>query len=96
MKVNNVVYTINFTKSAKKEFLKLPKKTQTNFEEILLLLAKNPYTEILKIKKLKGQEDLFRVRSGDYRLVYFINNKEVVVIVIKIGHRKDVYESFKG
>lgn len=85
------LYKIEFVKSAKKEFDHLPAPVKKKTLDALSLLAINPYTEILNIKKLKGATDLFRVRLGDYRLVYEIRAQIVTVVVIKIGHRKDVY-----
>lgn len=43
------------------------------------------------VEKLTGREDLYRVRVGDWRIVYAIRDRELVVIVIRIGHRRDVY-----
>lgn len=48
--------------------------------------------ENLDIKKLKENKSLYRIRVGDYRIIYSINNREIIVFVVKIGHRKDVYE----
>lgn len=45
-------------------------------------------------EKLSGQQDLYRIRSGNYRVVYEIDNGEIVVTVIKVGHRKEIYRSF--
>ena len=45
-------------------------------------------------EKLSGQQDLYRIRSGNYRVVYEIDNGEIVVSVIKVGHRKEIYRSF--
>lgn len=84
-------YTIEFVKSARKEFEKLPEKVRTNIAEALNLLAQNPYSELLKVKKLKGQSELYRIRLGEYRIVYELRNARLAVIVIKIGHRRDVY-----
>ena len=41
--------------------------------------------------KLAGQEDLYRIRVGDYRIVYQIQNEVLLVLVVKIGHRREVY-----
>jgi mRNA interferase RelE/StbE len=41
--------------------------------------------------KLAGAEDLYRVRTGDWRIVYAIRDRELVVVVIRIGHRREVY-----
>jgi len=42
-------------------------------------------------RKLSGHDDVFRVRTGRYRLLYSIEDKRLIVLVLKIGHRKDVY-----
>ena len=44
-------------------------------------------------KKLAGRDDSFRVRAGDYRVVYAVNDREIVVEVIKIGHRREIYRT---
>lgn len=84
-------YQIEFTRSARKEFSCLPAKIQNRIVEILKVLANNPYTEILNIKKLKGEDSLYRVRMGDYRVVYSIVDQTLKIVIIKVGHRKDVY-----
>jgi mRNA interferase RelE/StbE len=43
------------------------------------------------VKKLAGEEDLYRIREGDYRIIYTIQDKELIVLVVKIGDRKEVY-----
>lgn len=84
-------YTIQFVKSARKEFERLPAKIREKTAEALNLLAQNPYSELLKIKKMKGAVDLYRIRLGEYRVVYELRNDRLVVIVIKVGHRREVY-----
>lgn len=85
------LYRVEFTKSSRKEFERLPVKLRLKTTEALHLLSQNPYSELLKIKKLKGATDLYRIRLGDYRIVYEIRNEKLVVVVIKIGHRSEVY-----
>ncbi len=85
------IYRVEFVKSAQKEFDRLSVKTRIKAAEALRLLAQNPYSELLKVKKLKEAENLFRVRLGDYRIVYEIRNDQLIVLVIKIGHRREVY-----
>ena len=84
-------YQIEFTKSAEKEFERLPARMQSQTVEALQFLSQNPYSELLKIKKLKGAEDLYRIRLGDYRIVYEIRNERLIILVIKIGHRSTIY-----
>ncbi|MDH4201901.1 MAG: type II toxin-antitoxin system RelE/ParE family toxin [Phycisphaerae bacterium] len=43
-------------------------------------------------KRLKGKKDLYRVRTGDYRIIYTIKDNQLLVLVVQIGHRKDVYQ----
>lgn len=43
------------------------------------------------VEKLAGSEDLYRIRVGDWRIIYAIRDRELVVIVIRIGHRREVY-----
>lgn len=84
-------YRVEFKKSARKEFDRLPKKIQGKVVEALTLLAENPFSELLPIKKLKGVDSLYRVRLGDYRLLYTVEQSLLTVIVIKIGNRREVY-----
>ena len=43
------------------------------------------------IKKLVGMPDLYRLRVGDYRIIYQIKKQELIILVLKVGHRKDIY-----
>ena len=45
------------------------------------------------VKKLTGEDDLYRVREGSYRIIYTIREKALIVLVLKIGDRKEVYRS---
>jgi len=56
-------------------------------------LAENPRPQ--GIKKLAGEEDLFRLRVGDYRIIYQIQEKRLVVLVVGVGHRADVYRGLR-
>jgi mRNA interferase RelE/StbE len=85
-------YSVQLTKSAAKEFKKLPNTIKKKVLEAFHFLSQNPYSEILKVKKMKGPIALFRIRIGDYRIVYEIVDKKLIVVIIKIGHRKEVYQ----
>ncbi len=85
-------YDIVFKKSALKELQALPQKIQQKIIDATTLLASNPYTELLQIKKLKGADSLYRIRIQDYRIIYLIENHLIKITVIKVGHRKEVYE----
>ena len=85
-------YEIVFKKSAVKELKALPQRVQQKILDAIQLLSLNPYTEILQIKKMKGADSLYRVRIQDYRVIYLVENQIIKITIIKIGHRKDVYE----
>ncbi len=84
-------YRVEFTRSAEKEFERLSRGIQTKAAEALQLLSIKPYSDLLKVKKLKGADKLYRVRIGEYRIVYEVRKKELLVLVIKFGHRREVY-----
>jgi mRNA interferase RelE/StbE len=90
--MSSKVYEVVFKKSAAKELQGLPGKIQQRILDAVRLLSLNPYTELLQIKKMKGADPLYRVRLQDYRVIYLIENQIIKVTIIKIGHRKEVYE----
>lgn len=85
------IYAVEFVKSARKEFERLPARIRDRIAEALRLLAQDPRSELLRVKKLRDPQDLFRIRVGDYRVVYELRHKALVIMVIKIGHRREVY-----
>lgn len=90
--MSSKAYEIVFKKSAAKELQALPQKVQQKILDAVQLLSLNPYTELLQIKKMKGADSLYRVRIQDYRVIYVIENRLIKVTIVKIGHRKEVYE----
>ena len=89
--MSSKAYEIVFKKSAAKELQGLPQKIQQKILDAVQLLSLNPYTELIQIKKMKGEDSLYRVRIQDYRVIYLIENQVIKVTIIKIGHRKEVY-----
>lgn len=87
-----MTYEVKIKKSARKEILKLDEKNKNKIKEALQFLSINPNSSILNIKKLKVSYELYRLRVGNYRIIYEIRNKELVVIVIRVRHRKDAYK----
>lgn len=60
--------------------------------EATLSLGKNPRPE--GYVKLKGSNDLFRIRVGPYRIIYTIQDDKLIVLVLEIGDRKDIYKNY--
>ena len=82
-------YTVFILPSAQKQLNKLPGAIATRIEDKLLELEQDPRPP--GCKKLKGR-DAWRIRIGDYRVIYEINDDRLIVTVITIGHRREVYE----
>ena len=87
-------FKVLFQKSAFKEYEGLPRKIRGRVDQVLEILSINPLSEVLRFKKLRGKENHYRVRIGDYRLIYSPQHEVLIVRVIRIGHRKDVYRHF--
>ena len=81
-------YSIEIISKAEKEFLKLPEAIQRQIRRQILSLENNPRP--FGSSKLKDSE-FHRIRSGVYRVIYSIDDKNKVVKVLSIAHRKEVY-----
>lgn len=85
------MYKITFKKSAEKEIQKLPSNVVSRIVPVIEGLSKNPRPT--GSKKLAGsKENIWRVRVGDYRVVYLIAEEVKIVEVRRVGHRKDIYK----
>lgn len=82
-------YKVTIEVPAWNDLMKLPRKTQEQILEVLEALELDPRP--FGVVKLSGPDDLYRVRSGDYRVVYRIEDDVLQVLVVKIGHRREVY-----
>ena len=82
-------YSIRFTPRALRDFAAFERATQQRLRRRIDRLAENPYPA--GAKKLQGEEPFYRIRVGDYRVIYQVEPKELLVVVVKIGHRREVY-----
>jgi len=81
-------YTVKLKRSAEKELDNLPKKIHDKVINILLSLKENPFPQ--NFKKLRGREG-YRIRVGDYRILYLIDESAKNIEVVSVAHRKEVY-----
>ena len=81
-------YIVLIERYAQKQIMKLDKKIIPVIKASIADLAHNPRP--YGYKKLKG-EDAYRIRVGDYRVIYEIDDGKIIVTVVSIGHRKDIY-----
>jgi mRNA interferase RelE/StbE len=86
-------YAIKIHKNAAKYLRALPANTRQRVRTKIDLLAENPYdASRLDIKPLEGEEGLWRLRTGSIRLIYEIVQERVLVYILTIRHRGDVYK----
>ena len=85
------MYRITFKPSAHKELLQVPKSAVKKIVIAIDRLVENPRP--MGVKKLKGtKEDLYRIRVGDYRVIYTVDDVIRIVNIRRIGDRKDIYD----
>jgi mRNA interferase RelE/StbE len=85
-----MAYAVDFAPSAEREFLKLAREIQLRLRPRIDMLANDPRPA--GAKKLKEREDLWRIRVGNYRIVYEVRDRTLVVLVIRVAHRREVYK----
>ena len=83
------MFEIRFSKKALRELQNLPRPITKRIVEKISLLKDNPFRQ--PIKKLSGQP-YFRLRVGDYRVIFAFLKKELIILVVKIAHRKKIYK----
>ena len=86
-----MAYTVEFRPSVLKSLEKIPKRDLVRIKKKVEELGTNlpdPTTT-----RMKGNNSFHRVRTGAYRIIYEIHNDKLVILVVKIGHRKDVYRN---
>ena len=82
-------YEIEISSSAEKQLRKLSREDRQRIARAILPLAQDPLPR--GSRKLSGYEDVFRIRVGRYRILYSVSGKKLVIIILKIGHRREVY-----
>ena len=84
------LYKITWKNSARNELKKLGREVIPKILEAVESLATNPFPA--RVRKILGSEYTYRIRVGDYRIVYNIISSTLVIEVIRVGHRKNIYK----
>ncbi len=84
------MYRLKIKESALRDLRKLPYKIRCQIDGRLKKLEEDPERSDLDTKRLKGH-DLYRLRSGDYRVIYQKRPEELVILVVAVAHRREVY-----
>ena len=82
-------YRVQFTSSAARQGDRLADEVHARLDRKILQLQVNPRPT--GVVKLAGGDDLYRVRVGNYRIIYRVHDDILLILVIKIGHRRDAY-----
>jgi len=86
------MYKIVLTKTARKAYLKLPTITRQAIQKKLYALAESPLAPQHDVKCLQGMDKTYRLRVQNWRVVYRVEHKQMIIDVIKIAHRREVYQ----
>lgn len=82
-------YNIVWKRTAQKELRKLPKEAIAKIVGLVENLAENPYPS--GTRKLAGTEHTYRLKTGNYRVIYNVSKSILIIEIIRIGHRKEIY-----
>jgi mRNA interferase RelE/StbE len=82
-------YQVNWKRSAAKELKKIPPQIIPRIIDAVDALAADPYPQ--GVVKLTGADHTFRIRVGDYRVIYTIESEVLQVEIVRVRHRRDVY-----
>lgn len=85
-----MVYKIIIKPAARKELEKIDKPIRIRIIETISALSGNPRPP--GCKKLVNFDNYYRVRVGDYRIIYEIRDKELIIEIVKVGNRRDIYK----
>ena len=85
------VYTIAYTKEAAKSLQRMPRNIAQLIREKLEIIAVDPYADHPNAKRLQGREG-YLLRVGDCRVIYKIQNEQLIIVVLKIASRGEIYK----
>lgn len=83
------VFRVELSRSAARAIRDLERKMQVRILSRLQALAVNPRPA--GVKKLQGEDHVYRIREGDYRIVYEVFDKKLLIHVLRMGHRREIY-----
>ncbi|MBT4483870.1 MAG: type II toxin-antitoxin system RelE/ParE family toxin [Candidatus Latescibacteria bacterium] len=85
------MYKVIYSRKVRKFFDKQTEKFIKRFDKTRKILQKNPYQNNLSIKKIKDKKDIYRLRIGEYRILYKISDDVNIILIFDAGHRKNIY-----
>ena len=82
-------YRIDVSATAERQLRKLEPEVRALIVDAIKNLASNPRPR--GSRKLRGYEDVFRIRKGVFRIIYSIEDDRLLIIILKVGHRREIY-----
>ena len=82
-------YRIDVSATAERQLRKLEPEARARIVDAIKNLASNPRPR--GSRKLRGYEDVFRIRTGVFRIIYSIEDDRLLIIILKVGHRREIY-----
>ncbi|MEW2136711.1 type II toxin-antitoxin system RelE/ParE family toxin [Streptomyces sp. NPDC005409] len=86
-------YAFRFTTAAQRQLRAIDRPAAMRILAALTALGDDPYREDADVKKFTGPSGLYRLRVGGYRIAYQVLDGELVILVVKVGDRRDVYRT---
>lgn len=83
-------FEIRWKHSAAKELKRLPQETVRKISRAVEALRQEPFP--VGVRKILGAEHTYRLRIGDYRILYTVLSSTLIIEIVRVGHRKDVYD----
>jgi mRNA interferase RelE/StbE len=88
-----VKYAFRWRERAVKQLRAIPQPTALTILKALAPLGDDPRRQDVNVKKLAGYDDRYRLRVGDYRVIYDVMDSQVVILVLGVGHRREIYRA---
>ena len=83
------MYQIQIVPKAKRQLKAIPRQMQTLLKDAIRELSETPRPQ--GVKKLSGEDNLYRIRIRNYRVIYKIEDNILLILIVAIGHRRDIY-----
>jgi mRNA interferase RelE/StbE len=87
-------YALEIIRRAERALEDIPERLENHLREAVLRLAENPRPA--GCQKIQGRRNMYRIRVGDYRVIYAIEDERRLVLVLEIGHRREIYRRHRG
>jgi mRNA interferase RelE/StbE len=88
-----VKYAFRWRERAVRQLRAIPQPAALTILQALTPLGDDPRRPDANVKKLTGYEDRYRLRVGDYRVIYDVTDKVLVILVVGVGHRREIYRA---